>query len=280
MLLLGALLGGRLLRGRPAGTGEARSRRIFDAAPHFLAAGFLAAGFLADLAAGLGAGAFFGVALGLATVCRGVARERRSIGRASEDEGTASTPSSGRSHGDAVAAAALQGTRHTRLLLGRRLLGRGLLRRGLLGGLLGRRGLLLGLGALERADRLEEVDDGRHGCSVWVRRRGVACVRRRVTACLGQWAAVSVTVATRWCSVARRVPRRPRRSVKAALWLRSVSKTPAGRGGASHARFSRQTDLPRPQRTDNQFCFWFRLLRDLGGFLKAVTRVLLKRRCW
>ena len=47
MLLLGALLGGRLLRGRPAGTGEARSRRIFDAAPHFLAAGFLAAGFLA-----------------------------------------------------------------------------------------------------------------------------------------------------------------------------------------------------------------------------------------
>ena len=35
----------------------------------FLAAGFLAAGFLADLAAGLGAGAFFGVALGLATVC-------------------------------------------------------------------------------------------------------------------------------------------------------------------------------------------------------------------
>ena len=47
MLLLGALLGGRLLRGRPAGTGEARSRRIFDAAPHFFAAGFLAAGFLA-----------------------------------------------------------------------------------------------------------------------------------------------------------------------------------------------------------------------------------------
>ena len=40
----------------------------------FLAAGFLAAGFLADLAAGLGAGAFFGVALGLATVCGGVAR--------------------------------------------------------------------------------------------------------------------------------------------------------------------------------------------------------------
>ena len=47
MLLLGALLGGRLLLGRPAGTGEARSRRIFDAAPHFLTAGFLAAGFLA-----------------------------------------------------------------------------------------------------------------------------------------------------------------------------------------------------------------------------------------
>ena len=63
----------------------------------FLAAGFLAAGFLADLAAGLGAGAFFGVALGLATVCGGVARKRRSIGCASEDEGTASTPSSGRS---------------------------------------------------------------------------------------------------------------------------------------------------------------------------------------
>ena len=58
-----------------------------------------------------GAGAFFGVALGLATVCGGVARERRSIGRASEDEGTASTPSSGRSHGDAVASMALQGTR-------------------------------------------------------------------------------------------------------------------------------------------------------------------------
>ena len=38
------------------------------------AGAFLAAGFLADLAAGLGAGAFFGVALGLATVCaRGVA---------------------------------------------------------------------------------------------------------------------------------------------------------------------------------------------------------------
>ena len=74
-----------------------------------MAAGFLAAGFLADLAAGLGAGAFFGVALGLATVCGGVARERRSIGRASEDEGTASTPSSGRSHGDAVASMALRG---------------------------------------------------------------------------------------------------------------------------------------------------------------------------
>ena len=74
-----------------------------------MAAGFLAAGFLADLAAGLGAGAFFGVALGLATVCGGVARERRSIGRASEGEGTASTPSSGRSHGDAVASMALRG---------------------------------------------------------------------------------------------------------------------------------------------------------------------------
>ena len=74
-----------------------------------MAAGFLAAGFLADLAAGLGAGAFFGVALGLATVCGGVARERRSIGRASEDEGTASTPSSGRRHGDAVASMALRG---------------------------------------------------------------------------------------------------------------------------------------------------------------------------
>ena len=86
----------------PAGLGDAGA---------FLAAGFLAAGFLADLAAGLGAGAFFGVALGLATVCGGVARERRSIGRASEDEGTASTPSSGRSHGDAVASMALQGTR-------------------------------------------------------------------------------------------------------------------------------------------------------------------------
>ena len=135
-----------------------------------MAAGFLAAGFLADLAAGLGAGAFFGVALGLATVCGGVARKRRSIGCASEDEGTASTPSSGRSHGDADAATALQGTRHTRLLLRRRLLGGGLLGRGLLGALLGRRRLLLGLGALERADRLEEVDDGRHGCSVWVRR--------------------------------------------------------------------------------------------------------------
>ena len=49
----------------PAGLGDAGA---------FLAAGFLAAGFLADLAAGLGAGAFFGVALGLATVCaRGVA---------------------------------------------------------------------------------------------------------------------------------------------------------------------------------------------------------------
>ena len=44
----------------PAGLGDAGA---------FLAAGFLAAGFLADLAAGLGAGAFFGVALGLATVC-------------------------------------------------------------------------------------------------------------------------------------------------------------------------------------------------------------------
>merc|ERR1719399_1196178 len=43
----------------PAGLGDAGA---------FLAAGFLAAGFLADLAAGLGAGAFFGVALGLATV--------------------------------------------------------------------------------------------------------------------------------------------------------------------------------------------------------------------
>ena len=74
-----------------------------------MAAGFLAAGFLADLAAGLGAGAFFGVALGLATVCGGVARKRRSIGCASEDEGTASTPSSGRSHGDAAAALALRG---------------------------------------------------------------------------------------------------------------------------------------------------------------------------
>ena len=49
----------------PAGLGDAGA---------FLAASFLAAGFLADLAAGLGAGAFFGVALGLATVCaRGVA---------------------------------------------------------------------------------------------------------------------------------------------------------------------------------------------------------------
>ena len=86
----------------PAGLGDAGA---------FLAAGFLAAGFLADLAAGLGAGAFFGVALGLATVCGGVARKRRSIGCASEDEGTASTPSSGRSHGDAVASMALQGTR-------------------------------------------------------------------------------------------------------------------------------------------------------------------------
>ena len=75
-----------------------------------MAAGFLAAGFLADLAAGLGAGAFFGVALGLATVCaRGIHVTRRSIGRASEGEGTASTPSSGRSHGDAVASMALRG---------------------------------------------------------------------------------------------------------------------------------------------------------------------------
>ena len=63
-----------------------------------------------------------------------------------------------------------RGRGKTRLLLRRRLLGRGLLGRGLLGALLGRRRLLLGLGALERADRLEEVDDGRHGCSVWVRR--------------------------------------------------------------------------------------------------------------
>ena len=89
-------------------TGDAAKRAFFFAGA-FLAAGFLAAGFLADLAAGLGAGAFFGVALGLATVCGGVARERRSIGRASEDEGTASTPSSGRRHGDAVASMAVRG---------------------------------------------------------------------------------------------------------------------------------------------------------------------------
>ena len=62
----------------PAGLGDAGA---------FLAAGFLAAGFLADLAAGLGAGAFFGVALGLATVCgawrvsvgRSVARARARV---------------------------------------------------------------------------------------------------------------------------------------------------------------------------------------------------------
>ena len=51
----------------------------------FLAAGFLAAGFLADLAAGL-RGRLLRRRLGLGHGLRGVARERRSIGRASRDE--------------------------------------------------------------------------------------------------------------------------------------------------------------------------------------------------
>ena len=193
-----------------------------------MAAGFLAAGFLADLAAGLGAGAFFGVALGLATVCGGVARKRRSIGCASEDEGTASTPSSGRSHGDADAATALQGTRHTRLLLRRRLLGRGLLGRGLLGALLGRRRLLLGLGALERADRLEEVDDGRHGCSVWVRR-----VRQRATlACVGSVKGAvqtAVSCASGECVISGRFGRTRR-------WAAALAAAPQQRGPAVPSR--------------------------------------------
>ncbi len=96
-----------------------------------------------------------------------------------------------------------RGRGKTRLLLRRRLLGRGLLGRGLLGALLGRRGLLLGLGALERADRLEEVDDGRHrgGC-VWVRDLceydGVTFRRTAVRAsCCRRGAAVCVSKRTR-----------------------------------------------------------------------------------
>ena len=104
------------------------------------------------------------------SVGRSVARARARVRHPRHRAGAVTgTPSRRWRGGDAV---------ETRLLLRRRLLGGGLLGR-LLGALLGRRGLLLGRGTLERADPLEEVADGFHGCSVWVRRCGR--VRQRAT---------------------------------------------------------------------------------------------------